>query len=192
MRRLFALAAAGVLSLAAAGCLAPIAVGSHLQPAADFSEYRTFAWEPADAQPASDPRLERNPIFTDHMYGAVERQLAVRGIEFTDSAARADLLVHYHTAVVERLDVEPPGGASSSCPTAACGNAVVDFEQCTLVLDLVDARTRQLVWRGWSEHRLEDLLANPDSLARDVDRGVAMMLARFPRRAERRLPGEAR
>ena len=192
MRRLIALAAAGVLPLAVAGCLAPIHVSSHVEPAVDFAEYRTFAWDRADAMPVSDTRLERNPMFTDHMYGAVERQLAARGIELTDAAAPPDLLVHYHASVINRLAVERRGPAPSACATETCNDRVEDFEQCTLVLDVVDARTRQLVWRGWSEHRLDDLLANADDLARDVDRGIALMLARFPRVPVRSLPGDLR
>lgn len=181
--RLLALAAAGVLPLAALGCLAPINVSSYAQVEADFTGYRTFAWGDADALPLGDTRLHRNPAFTDHMSGAVQRQLAGRGIELVDAAGQADLLVHYHATVTERLEITRATSGNSSCRTETCSDTLAEFEQCTLVLDVVDARTRQLVWRGWSQHRLDDLLASHDTLARDVDRGVALMLARFPRPA---------
>jgi hypothetical protein len=196
MRRLLVLAAAGLLPLAATGCVAPINVSSHVQPESDFSRYRTFAWADADALPRSDPWLDRNPTFADHMYGAVERQLAGRGIELVDATGQADLLVHYHATVTERLEIARATVGNSNCRTETCPDTVAEFEQCTVVLDVVDARTRQLVWRGWSEHRLDDLFASDETLARDVGRGVALMLARFPRavvpNAQRRLPGEER
>jgi hypothetical protein len=180
--------------LAVTGCLGPITVSSYVQPESDFTAYRTFTWVDADALPRGDTRLHRNPIFTDHTYGAVERQLAGRGIELVDASGQADLLVHYHATVTERLEITRATSGNSNCRTETCSDMVAEFEQCTLVLDVVDARTRKLVWRGWSEHPLDDLLVSHDTLARDVDRGVTLMFARFPRPAVpnplRRVPGE--
>ena len=188
MRCLLARTAAGVLSLAAAGCLAPITVGSFVQPRTDFTEYRTFAWDDVVPVAASDARFARNPIFIDHMSGAVERQLVVRGIELNDPSERPDLLVRYYTTITERVETVRSTGSNGVCPLATCPDAVVEFEQSTLVLDVRDARTGQLVWRGWAEERLDDLLASADALAREVDRSVALMFARFPRPARRSVP----
>lgn len=52
----------------------------------------------------------------------------------------------------------------------------------TLVVDLYDARTRQLIWRGSAEDRLSD---KADKNVKNLDKGVANMFEAFP-------PGSAR
>jgi hypothetical protein len=54
------------------------------------------------------------------------------------------------------------------------------YEAGTLVLDVVDARTNRVIWRGWAQHGVEDALDNPDKMARQIHEGVTRMLAAFP------------
>lgn len=150
-------------------------VGSHVEPAAGFSAYQTFAWDAPDALPAGDPRLTTNIFFRDHVEGAVEKQLAIRGLR--QVTALPDLRIHYHANIQSRLKVgadhpyaASPGSAEPQLAT---------FEQGTLVVDVMDARTSRLVWRGWAQDAIDPTDSN--RLHQQIDEAVPMMFKQFPR-----------
>jgi hypothetical protein len=167
------------LALAASGCAATIGVSAHVAPGRDWSRYRSFEWAPADALPVADPRLAANPVFNDRMHGAVAAGLESRGWTRAD-AAGADVLIHYHANVTTRLDVAGIDRAYGSCPGGECDSQTVEYEAGTIVLDFVDAQTQRLIWRGWAQTDLHELLADSDRMADAIEHAVERMLQRLP------------
>ncbi len=55
-----------------------------------------------------------------------------------------------------------------------------EFEAGTIIVDVIDARTNRLVWRGWAQDSVDAALEDRDRLVRMVDDGVARMFATFP------------
>jgi len=155
MRRLVRLTAM-TLAIAATGC-ATLSVSSHVQRGTDFANYRTFDWGPADAFPAGDPRLDQHPFFRDEVEGAVEKGLAAKGYERSTSAG-PDLLIHYHASISQRIDVDHVDHQYRYGDAHDSRAGVIEYEAGTLVLDIVDARTGRVIWRGWSQGSVEDLL----------------------------------
>jgi hypothetical protein len=162
-----------------AGC-APIRVSSHVDRGRDFTRYRTFDWGPADALPAGDPRLERNAFFQDHVQGAIERNMAARGFERSAATAEPDVRIHFHAVVDPRLDVNLLDYQSGYCSRNDCQTGVSQYEEGTLVIDMIDARTNRLVWRGWAQDSVEGVLENQDRLARKIEDAVRLMFTRLP------------
>lgn len=179
MRRLPLLALV-LAAIAATNCATTMTVSSHVDRDVDFSRYRTFEWGPADALPTGDPRLDRSPFFKDQVQGAVEKQLAARGIELSTTGT-PDLLLHYHASVNRRIDVNRVDRAYGYCPGGHCPPVTSEYEAGTLVLDIIDTRSNRLVWRGWAQNSVEDLLDDPDRMARTITEAVTRMLARLPR-----------
>jgi hypothetical protein len=173
--RLFAVA---MCAAAATGC-ATMNVSSHVQSGIDFSQYRTYDWGPADALPTGDPRLDKDPFFQDHMMGAVEKQMAARGFARATSE-RPDLLIHYHANITQRLDVSGVDRERGYCYDDDCNIKVLNYEAGTLVLDIVDTRTNRMIWRGWAQDSVEDVLNNRERMARKINEAVARMFARLP------------
>jgi hypothetical protein len=171
--------AALVASVTTVGCATTMAVSSHVERGLDFSRYHSFSWGPADALPKGDPRLDNDPFYKDHVLGAVEKQLAKRGFELTTTGA-ADLLIHYHANIRKRFAIDRGAQAYDSCNGANCPPETIAYEEGTLVLDFIDARTNRLVWRGWARNTVEDTLRNRDKMARRVDQAVTEMLKRLP------------
>jgi hypothetical protein len=169
-------------ALAAAGCATTMTVSSHVEHGLDASGYRTYDWGAPDALPAGDPRFAENAIFRDRLEGAVEKGLAARGLE--RATGPADLLIHYHATVTHRLAVERYGGAVAPCTGDDCGGRLVGFEEGTLVLDVVDARTNRVIWRGWAQDRLHHMLGTSDGMARSINVAVNRMLERLPLHVE--------
>lgn len=180
MRPLERLAALLIASLVTASCATTMSVSSHVERGLDFSRYRTFDWGPADALPTGDPRLDQNPFFKDHVQGEVEKQLAARRIQLSTSGA-PDLLIHYHANIRERIDVNRADRANGYCSAGDCPPATITYEAGTLVLDIIDARSNKLLWRGWAQNSVEDLLDNPDKMAAMIRQAIARMLERLPR-----------
>jgi hypothetical protein len=177
-----ALRACAVFAVAVSvpGCAARMSVGSHVAAGLDVGQYRTFDWGPADSLPAGDPRLEQNPLFQDHVLGSVERRLAGRGLTRAAINDQPDLLVHYHAVVSRRLDVNRIDDDYGYCFDDDCRVRVVEYEQGTLVLDVVDAHTNKVIWRGWAQEAVDSLLKDDDRMARQIDEAVERMLSRFP------------
>ncbi|MGE0041065.1 MAG: DUF4136 domain-containing protein [Vicinamibacterales bacterium] len=179
MRRLLRLGALVVTTAALTACASAMDVGSHVDRALDFSAYRTYDWGPADALPTGDPRLDQNALFKDRVQGAVERQLAARGIQLVTGGA-PDLLIHYHASITEKLDINRADRTYGYCAGEDCPPDTIASEAGTLVIDFMDARTDKLVWRGWATNSVKDLLGDPDEMARTIDEAVQRMLAQLP------------
>jgi hypothetical protein len=88
----------------------------------------------------------------------------------------ADVVVHYHASVTQRVDTagaDEKYGAREDCRPSV-------FDAGTLTLDLVDAGTNRLVWRGWAERSIQGVLEDQQWMERDVDQAVASILAALP------------
>ena len=181
MRRVLRLTAALLAALTLSACAARMTVSSHVERGLDLSRYRTFDWGPADALPTGDPRLDQDPFFKDHVQGAVERGLVARGLRLPE-AGLPDLMIHYHAHISRRFDlnsVEHVYGYGY-CSQPGCPSDVVQYEAGTLVLDIVETQTNRLIWRGWAQNSVADMLEHRDVMAKTIDEAVARMLQRLP------------
>jgi hypothetical protein len=168
--------AAAFTLLVASGCAAAIETGSFVDHDVDFTRYRSYKWAPASQQ-TGDPRLARNPIFQDRLQGEIDRQLQSRGLR--GPVNRADLLVRLRSAVQPRAHVTTAPAMYGNCATD-CTDRIREYESATLVVDLVDARTRQIVWRGWAQDDLRAVAGDPDRMARTVRSAVTGMMEGLP------------
>jgi len=178
MRRLGRSAVVALSALALAGC-ATMNVSSHVDRGVDFAQYHTWDWGPADTLPTGDPRLDNNPFFKDYLEGAFEKQFAVRRFEKV-ATGTPDLRIHYHANVSQRFEVNGIDRSRGYCYDD-CEPRVVDYEQGTLVIDVVDTRTSKVVWRGWAQDSMNGVIDNQDRLAAQIDKAVTRMMERFPR-----------
>lgn len=126
---------------------------------ADFSQLQTFAWldpeyEREDVS-VSHPVLE-SPLLGQRVERAVTAALQEKG--FRPVEENPDFYVTYHTAQNEN---ERRGasyiqlGYGRYDPFFGTG-VLLDmtprsFQEGTLIIDIVDAETDQLIWRGWRD-----------------------------------------
>jgi predicted phage gp36 major capsid-like protein len=165
---------AAIAALAVMGC-ATMQVSSFIARGTDFNVYRTYDWAPADQLATGDPRLDNNEFFQERVQTAVEKGLGARGLERAASG-RADLVLHYHASVTQRVDaggVDQKYGYCEGCVPSV-------FDAGTLTLDVVDARTKRLVWRGWAESTFDGVVDNQQWLEQRIDEAVARILERLP------------
>jgi hypothetical protein len=168
-----ALALSGLAVLAAAQDFKLSKVGPevkvHAAEDVDFSLYRTFAWsetqEPAP-NPANHVRIIR----------AVERELAAKGMKPAGHEA-PDLRLHYFGRIERRL--KGTSYQSDSYRPTADVKTMVDFSRVkegTLILELIDRRHDQTVWRGVAT----EPVAPPDETEAQINRMVKALVERYP------------
>jgi len=181
-RSLTAVCLTAVLVLA--GCTPTMTVSAERDPNADLLAYRSYAWL---AAPPKDPQFSNaNADLLDwRVRTAVDTEMHARG--YTRTAPDApDLWVRYHIHIRE-TDVESfqdyywyrmGGGSDSPQDTFVFG-----YEEATLIVELLDAQTRQLVWRA--------SVAAPrskESKQERVAQAVALMFEKYPIQAVSRPP----
>ena len=169
-----------VMAFTVSAC-ATMNVSSHVVTGLDFTQFHSWRWAPADALPASDVRLD-SPFFQDHFQGAVEREMAKRGLVLTRTDAEApDLLVHYHANVAPRMAVNTGDPTVGACYDEDCSVRVFENEVGTMMIDVIDAHTNHLIWRGWAQTSIEGVLDHPKRLEDRIQQAVKGMFTRFPR-----------
>lgn len=164
---------------AASACAMAIAAGADFSPTVDFARYSSFRFDEPDDRPVGDPRLENNTLFEDRVHAAIAVELAARGI--TSGGDGPTLLVHHHATVRDRVDVyEADRREGYTAPEYGEGTQVVEFEEGTFMIDIADAQTRDLIWRGWARFDIGRALTDPRTMADAIDEAVGEMFERFP------------
>ena len=179
MRRLPTVLLIGGLATVTAGCLTLMPVGSHFERGHRIHALSDLRVGTRRCAAVSDQRLRDNPFFVDDVHGAIDSELQDRGLRHATSEP-ADLLVHYHAAVTGRVEVPVDGRTASRLRRRGVPDRVAEYEAGTLVIDVVDARTQRVVWRGWAEHRLEDMLDDPPAVHRRVQDAVHRIMKTLP------------
>jgi hypothetical protein len=165
-------------ALTLAGC-ATTNTRSFMERGGDVGMYRTYDWGPPAVQTTGDPRLDNNRFFEERVEAAVELQLAARGFE--KSGDNPDLLVRYYTNVEQQVNADGADRPYVSCED--CRPFV--FDAGTIVVDLIDARTERLVWRGWEEGSIDGVIDNQQWMEKRIDQAVARIIEQLPRRIGR-------
>jgi hypothetical protein len=157
---------------------APITVSSHLERTATFDDYITFDWGPRDGLPTGDPRLDNNAVFNDYLQGAIEKHLALKGF-VRAAAGEPDVLVHYHANVSQRVEVSQ-NHYGNATTYDAYEPRVTELELGTIVIDMIDARTDRLVWRGWTQQSIAGVIDNQVLLEEQTLKGIAKLMQQLP------------
>lgn len=183
------LAVAVAFTVLLSGCSA---VRVDYDPAANFSDYKSFAWLPAQVKTNGNP-LHKSSLTDKRIQQSIEAAFAERGI--FRKAGNPDFLVGYHYFVEKKTRQVPnsygspfmggwgwgfrPWGWGWGMPFYGGGFRTYTTERYdagTLVVDIVDAQTRDLVWRG----SFEQAISNPAQLTRQLSRQVAKIMDKYP------------
>ncbi|MDR3405452.1 MAG: DUF4136 domain-containing protein [Chthoniobacter sp.] len=151
---------------------------------AKFGEYKTFAWAPLPNTQAPAPAVD------EAIRAAVEKGLTARGYTKAAPGKTPDFYAIYHVTAVEKTDVRhftdwgfgttyrAGYGYYTGWPGNPTTYAVLDqYKVGALVLDFVEVRRDQLVWRGVASSVIGD---KAQDNAAKADEAVRELLAKFP------------
>jgi hypothetical protein len=177
IRRIAVVAAA----LLAAAC-SSINVQTQYDPGADFTRYRTYAWLDQAPGAQENPAM-RNPLVLSMIIHAIDARLPAEGFTKVPIESSPAMLVTVHGYAQDRIEVTQYGYTYSYGPygfyPAGAPVPVTDVSQYregTLLLDFVDAQTKQLVWRGVATAVIQRGGVDQGQ----VDEAVAHLLAAYP------------
>jgi hypothetical protein len=146
-------------------------VAFNFMPGTDFSKYHTYKW--VSIEGGAHP----NQIMDQEIKQAIDSQLASRGMTKTDSD-KADLYIGYQVAVDQEKQWNAWGtgrgfgGGMASATSSTISNG-------TLVLDMYDPGTKQLVWTGRATKTL-DPGSNQEKNMKNLDKAMAKLLKNYP------------
>ena len=137
------------------------------QDGVDFAAFQTFAWK--EGTPARRPDAQRRIV------GAVGRELQSAGLLAVEDTP--DLYVMTH-ALVDRQTIEQLADPTYwEFITGVRSVDAYDLQAGTLVIDLVDATSGQVIWRAVSARSVSGPM---DKNLKKLDKLIHKMLKLFP------------
>jgi hypothetical protein len=167
--RKFSLALVVALPLVTAGTLTAQDVSYNFMPGTDFAKYRTYKW-------VNVGRAHPDQIMDAEIKQSVDAQLVSRGMTKTDSD-KADLYICYQTAVNQETQWDAWGSRAFGMGTGSWTSSTISVG--TLVLDIYDPGTKQLVWTGRATKTI-DPGSNHEKHMKNLDKAIAKLLKNYP------------
>jgi hypothetical protein len=184
MQRIQRLLVTALLGLLVAGC-SGIAVKQDYDSAANFGALKSFSWQSA-VQASTGNELTDNTLLDSRFRAAVERELQAKG--HTKLATGSDYLVAYSYTVQNKVERDRGSvgvGVGSSRRGGFggigfdLGYGDRDYEQGTLIIDVLDPAAGKLLWRGFARQRLV-WQSDPEETTARINEAVAAILQKFP------------
>lgn len=167
------LAIVAVWLLIITGMLAAQDVKYNAMPGTDFSKFHTYKW--VVVPNAKYP----NQIVDAQIKDAVNSQLSAKGLTVTDND-KADLYVAYQVSVAKQQQWNAygmGGGLRWGGGMATATSSTIDIG--TLVLDMYDPTTKQLVWTGSATKTLNPS-SNQEKNQKNLNNAMAKLLKNYP------------
>jgi hypothetical protein len=137
-------------------------------PAAPFGTYKTYAWIGGTPAP--------NPLSEERLHQSVDARMAGKGLAMNTTTP--DLIVATHVTTKERQELIAPGfGYGPFGFGGGFGATVETSTEGTLVVDLYDAHTKKMVWRGVATATASD---KPTKNTAKMDKALDKMFEKFP------------
>lgn len=146
------------------GC-AGLQVHTDYDSALDFSNFKSFSWLEAPVlTTASDgvTDVEVNPFAVNSMLdarvrAAVERKLEGEGYRPAPEGAKPSFQLQYHVILKDKTRISTTAGpyyggywGAGRYGGFAGTTQSFDYQEGTLIIDLVDPKTQRIAWRGWA------------------------------------------
>lgn len=163
-----------VAIILAPGC-SSITVNQDYNTNFDFSKWKTFGFIPIPESAGIDQ------INATRLGDAAKKQLEAKGYKLAEPA---DFGVAFHFGKQQVTDVQSYGygygwGGYGGYYGPGGGVDVTQYEQGTLLIDLIDMKDNKLEWRGTGQGALQDNPSIEDRQA-NIDSAVSQILAQFP------------
>lgn len=159
----------GLLSTSAVG---GVEVHVDFDPAVDFSRYKTVGW--LAGTPADDEELERK------IHASIERELIPLGLQ--EVREDPDLLIVTHASMDRGKEIDVTQfdywlDYQGWKRAMAVSQETWDATMGVLIVDLLDAESEKLVWRGIATG---NVAKKPEKRGEKLDATMAKMFKDFP------------
>jgi uncharacterized protein DUF4136 len=142
---------------------------------ANFSQYKTYSWSSVKT---------KDPLLVDRIKSAVNSALSAKGLTQVDSGGDLTINAMEITRNHQTLNTFYDGGFGG-WRWGGFGDATTTtdtYKVGTLVVDLFDTQSKELVFRGSSSDTLSN---NSDKNIKNLNKGVDKMFKHFPPEAKK-------
>ena len=170
-----------------AGCSA-LSVVSDYDREYDFRRFQTYRWPAENEGIRKGDVLVENSLVYKRVQSAINQQLRAKGFRLTDSKD-ADFIVYAHAGIKKRksyhhsFEIGMPFGPYRWYRPwwgPYGGYTYVSYyDEGSLVIDIIDARTKDLVWRGVAT-RVVRQYRTAEAMQSDINEAVTKILESFP------------
>jgi hypothetical protein len=165
-------------------------------PGYDFSQVQSFSWYEKSGKVSGDNPLEMTDFQKERVNTALSRALQAKGLAYVEDPEAADVLLSWHVNINSKTDVRTYSTpnmnmgiamgygrynryAMYTCFTCARDTdvRVTEYNEGTFIVDLIDPKKRQSVWRSVTQSRVnEDNIRDQATL----DAAAVRILSVFP------------
>jgi hypothetical protein len=144
-----------LLLLLVTACSEQLRIHTDFDRSIEIHRLNTYTWLDSKGIESRNSPIYYNELNDKRIKQAVETQLKSKGYAFHPDSAQ--LIVHYHIAIEDKLELrtEPYG--------YTYGNYWMDskrypyrYKEGTLIVDFMDSRNKNLIWRGWAVSVLDE------------------------------------
>jgi len=136
----------------------------------------TYGWLNAKAIESRNNPIYINELTDKRIKAAVEKQMGFKG--YVKSEAFAQIIIHYHVIVEDKSLVSPePFGYNYGKYWLENEIGTRRYQEGTLILDFMDSRNCDLIWRGWAVSILDDEKLISEEL---IDQAAEEIFQKFP------------
>jgi hypothetical protein len=170
-----------LLLLAPAFCAA--GVKTDFDPAVDFSHYRTFSFIGGKEITRTD--LLSDPAMRERFHNFISGAMSLHGLHEIPADEKYDLAVRYWVARQQKTEttVVYDDFMYAGYPPYWTGpwgwsyeEYVTGYVQGTVVIDLIDPATKELVWRTFLKQKIEDR----EKAYREAKKNLSKSFSQFP------------
>ncbi len=166
-----------VLAIILLSCSSQIVVRTDYDREINLRQYKSYNWLPTKDIESKNQPLYYNELTDKRIKKAVDLQLVGKSI-LKDSLTPS-LRVHYHIIVDNRASIRPANyGYAYGQYWMRNQMDSYSYREGTLIIDLMDAKTNNLVWRGWASSVLND--NDIDLSETKITEAVFKILQQFP------------
>ena len=172
-----------LLVLGLAGC-SSMTVNHDWAREADFSKYKTFQYKATEGNIA-----DSNPLGDQRLVAGIKREMTAKG--FTEASSNPDVYVTYHGEDKEGISLDTthmgyggygygPGWGWGRYGGMGMGTSTTNvrtYTQGTLIVDIWDAKAKELVWRGVASDTLSE---DPQKNVEKGSKALAKMFKFYP------------
>jgi len=149
----------------------------------DFSQFKTYAW--------AEHGAVAHPMLAADIVGAIDQEMSARGLQKVTS--NPDLVIQVYGSIDDDTTMYsndplyaatggiPPFDPSMTGPAFVgfYGNTTVVLHKGQLVVDLINAKAKKLVWRGMATESISS--HDPQKMIEEVNGVISKIFKQYPK-----------
>ena len=145
---------------------------------ANFADLKTYDWMPVPEKSGI------NSLVVERVRNAVNTELKAKGLMM--SSNNPDFLIAEHLGKKDKVQVTdwgygygPYGGYWGGYWGPNGGVSTYEYQEGSLILDFVDAKSKKLIWRGAAKAEVQDI-NTPEKSEKVINKAVKEILKKYP------------